>query len=62
MTWEEFVEQGKPPKRVTWEYAFILQAVAALSTQPQFKHMTPWEVFDHIEHTRQCYDGECEAI
>lgn len=42
---------AKNPK--TQSDAMLCQAIAALSTQPQFEKMTPWEVFEHVQNTCQ---------
>lgn len=36
--------------------SMLIQAIAALSTQPQFSSMTPWEIFEHIQNTAQEID------
>lgn len=33
--------------------AMLCQAIAALSTQPQFENWSPWLIFDHIQNTCQ---------
>lgn len=38
--------------------AMLCQAIAALSTQPQFERMTPWEVFEHVRKTSQHWTDE----
>lgn len=40
-------------KSKTQVESMLCQSIAALSTQPQFTSMTPWEVFDHIKKTSQ---------
>lgn len=50
----------KTPKTQT--EVLLCQAIAALSTQPQFETMTPWEVFDHIKATSQHWESNDDAI
>lgn len=54
MTFDELM--SKHPK--TEAESLLIQAIAALSTQPQFSSMTPWEVFEHIQRTSQEIDKE----
>ncbi len=49
MTFDELMQ--KNPKTQT--DAMLCQAIAALSTQPQFGEMTPWDVFEHVKNTCQ---------
>ena len=54
MTFQELLK--KTPKTKT--EAVLCQAIAALSTQPQFSHLTPWEVYDHVKSTAQHWDAQ----
>ena len=54
MEFQQLLE--KRPK--TQAEAMLCQAIAALSTQPQFEKMTPWEVFEHVKETSQHWDTE----
>lgn len=54
MTFQELLD--KSPKSKT--EAMLCQAIAALSTQPQFSSMDPWHVYDHIKKTSQHWDYE----
>jgi hypothetical protein len=45
---------NKPVK--TQAESILIQAIATLSTQPQFALMTPWEVFNHIKKIAQEVD------
>ena len=38
--------------------SMLCQAIAALSTEKDYEHMTPWEVFEHIQQTAQHWDEE----
>ena len=53
MTFQELLDK-KPKTQVE---SMLCQAIAALSTQPQFSKNTPWEVFEHIERTCQHWDA-----
>lgn len=52
MTFEELL--NKRPK--TQAESMLCQAIAALSTQPQFSNMSPNQVFDHVQGTCQHWD------
>ena len=54
MTFQELLYK-RPKSKVE---AMLCQAIAALSTQPQFAEMTPWEVYEHVEKTSQHWDYE----
>lgn len=36
----------------------LCQAIATLSTQKDFSHMAPWEVFDYVERTSSHWDSD----